>query len=53
MVGIVTTEGGRSLVTGDIAGGEIPGHNMFQRRYLTNPPLATVESPGNDVGAHR
>ncbi len=30
MVGIVTTKEGRSLVTGDIAGKEIPGHNMFQ-----------------------
>ena len=30
MVGIVTTKEGRSLPTGDIAGKEIPGHNMFQ-----------------------
>jgi uncharacterized membrane protein YqiK len=30
MVGIVTTKEGAPLHTGDIAGGEIPGHNMFQ-----------------------
>jgi hypothetical protein len=30
MVGIVTTKEGAPLVTGDIAGGEIRGHNMFQ-----------------------
>ena len=30
MVGIVTTKEGRPLATGDIAGTEIPGHNMFQ-----------------------
>jgi uncharacterized membrane protein YqiK len=30
MVGVVTTREGRALPTGDIAGGEIPGHNMFQ-----------------------
>ena len=30
MVGIVTTSDGKPLSTGDIAGGEIPGHNMFQ-----------------------
>jgi uncharacterized membrane protein YqiK len=30
MVGIVTTKEGAPLVTGDIAGGEISGHNMFQ-----------------------
>ena len=30
MVGIVTTKEGRSLPTGDIAGKEVPGHNMFQ-----------------------
>jgi uncharacterized membrane protein YqiK len=30
MVGIVTTKEGAPLVTGDIAGGEVPGHNMYQ-----------------------
>jgi uncharacterized membrane protein YqiK len=30
MVGVVTTREGRALPTGDIAGGEIVGHNMFQ-----------------------
>ncbi len=30
MVGIVTTKEGRPLATGDIAGTEVPGHNMFQ-----------------------
>lgn len=30
MVGIVTTSDGKPLSTGDIAGGEILGHNMFQ-----------------------
>mgnify|MGYP006269180031 CR=1 FL=1 len=30
MVGIVTTREGRALQTGDIAGGEVPGHNLFQ-----------------------
>jgi uncharacterized membrane protein YqiK len=30
MVGVVTTREGRALPTGEIAGGEIPGHNMFQ-----------------------
>ncbi len=30
MVGVVTTKEGRSLSTGDIAGKEISGHNMFQ-----------------------
>lgn len=30
MVGIVTTKEGRPLPTGDIAGKEIQGHNMFQ-----------------------
>ena len=29
-IGIVTTKEGRSLPTGEIAGGEVPGHNMFQ-----------------------
>lgn len=30
MVGIVTTKEGASLTTGDIAGSEVSGHNMFQ-----------------------
>jgi uncharacterized membrane protein YqiK len=30
MVGIVTTREGKALATGDIAGKEIEGHNMFQ-----------------------
>ena len=29
-IGIVTTKEGQPLPTGEIAGGEIPGHNMFQ-----------------------
>ena len=29
-IGIVTTKEGTSLPTGEIAGGEVPGHNMFQ-----------------------
>jgi len=29
-VGIITTQDGAPLATGDIAGKEIPGHNMFQ-----------------------
>jgi len=30
MVGVVTTREGKALATGDIAGREIPGHNMYQ-----------------------
>src|SRR5215469_5865916 len=30
MVGVVTTREGHALATGDIAGREIPGHNMYQ-----------------------
>ena len=30
MVGIVTTKEGGTLATGEIAGKEVPGHNMFQ-----------------------
>lgn len=30
MVGVVTTREGKALITGDIAGDEIQGHNMFQ-----------------------
>jgi uncharacterized membrane protein YqiK len=30
MVGVVTTKDGKPLATGDIAGGEVQGHNMFQ-----------------------
>jgi uncharacterized membrane protein YqiK len=30
MVGVVTTKDGKPLSTGDIAGGEFPGHNMYQ-----------------------
>jgi uncharacterized membrane protein YqiK len=30
MVGVVTTREGKALATGDIAGGEVPGHNMYQ-----------------------
>jgi uncharacterized membrane protein YqiK len=38
MVGVVTTKEGAPLVTGDIAGGEIQGHNMFQdgQRFVDN-----------------
>lgn len=37
-VGIVTTKEGQPLQTGDIAGKEIPGHNMFQdgQAFLDN-----------------
>jgi uncharacterized membrane protein YqiK len=37
-VGVVTTREGKSLLTGDIAGKEIPGHNMFQdaQAFLDN-----------------
>lgn len=40
MVGVVTTKEGRPLPTGEIAGPEVPGHNMFQN------PLAFVEKDG-------
>jgi uncharacterized membrane protein YqiK len=30
MVGVVTTREGKALATGDIAGREIPGHNLYQ-----------------------
>ncbi|MDE3200866.1 MAG: flotillin family protein [Acidobacteriota bacterium] len=30
MVGVVTTKDGRPLVTGEIAGKEVPGHNLYQ-----------------------
>jgi uncharacterized membrane protein YqiK len=30
MVGVVTTKDGKPLATGEIAGKEIPGHNMYQ-----------------------
>ena len=38
MVGIVTTKEGRALPTGDIAGKEIAGHNMYQdgQSFLNN-----------------
>jgi uncharacterized membrane protein YqiK len=38
MVGIVTTKEGAPLHTGEIAGGEIGGHNMFQdgQRFVDN-----------------
>jgi uncharacterized membrane protein YqiK len=34
MVGVVTTKEGAPLPTGEIAGGEVPGHNMFQDGQL-------------------
>jgi uncharacterized membrane protein YqiK len=34
MVGVVTTKDGSPLATGDIAGTEIPNHNMFQNAQL-------------------
>jgi uncharacterized membrane protein YqiK len=40
MVGIVTTKEGKPLNTGDIAGPEIAGHNMFQN------PMSFVENGG-------
>jgi uncharacterized membrane protein YqiK len=40
MVGIVTTKEGRPLDTGDIAGPEIAGHNMFQN------PMSFVQNGG-------
>jgi len=30
MVGVVTTKDGKPLATGEIAGKEVPGHNMYQ-----------------------
>jgi uncharacterized membrane protein YqiK len=38
MVGIVTTKDGRPLPSGEIAGGEVRGHNMFQdaQTFMTN-----------------
>ncbi|MBI4992431.1 MAG: hypothetical protein HZB99_04405 [Candidatus Harrisonbacteria bacterium] len=38
MVGVVTTKEGKSLKTGEIAGGEIQNHNMFQdgQAFLDN-----------------
>jgi len=37
-IGIVTTKEGKALPTGEIAGGEIPDHNMFQDpdRFIAN-----------------
>ncbi len=40
MVGIVTTKEGKPLPTGEIAGPEIAGHNMFQN------PMAFVQNGG-------
>jgi uncharacterized membrane protein YqiK len=38
MVGVVTTKDGMPLATGEIAGKEIPGHNMYQdaEAFITN-----------------
>ena len=38
MVGVVTTKDGKPLVTGEIAGKEIEGHNMYQdaEAFITN-----------------
>ena len=38
MVGVVTTKDGKPLSTGEIAGSEVPGHNMFQdaEAFITN-----------------
>jgi uncharacterized membrane protein YqiK len=38
MVGVVTTKDGKPLATGEIAGKEVPGHNMFQdaEAFITN-----------------
>ena len=38
MVGVVTTKDGKPLATGEIAGKEIPGHNMYQdaEAFITN-----------------
>ena len=37
MVGVVTTKDGKPLATGEIAGKEMPGHNMFQdaEKFIT------------------
>ncbi len=40
-IGIITTREGTPLKTGDIAGPEVPGHNMFQ------DPMAFVKNGGN------
>ena len=38
MVGVVTTKDGKPLSTGEIAGKEVPGHNMYQdaEAFITN-----------------
>jgi uncharacterized membrane protein YqiK len=38
MVGVVTTKDGKPLATGEIAGKEVEGHNMYQdaERFITN-----------------
>lgn len=38
MVGVVTTKDGKPLATGEIAGSEVPGHNMYQdaEAFITN-----------------
>jgi len=38
MVGVVTTKDGKPLATGEIAGKEVPGHNMYQdaEAFITN-----------------
>ena len=45
MVGIVTTKEGKSLPTGDIAGHEIAGHNLFQdgQAFLDNGGLKGLQ----------
>ena len=40
-VGIITTKEGQSLLTGDIAGPEVAGHNMYQN------PMAFVKNGGS------
>lgn len=45
MVGVVTTKEGRPLATGEIAGGEVAGHNMFQdgQTFLDNNGLKGLQ----------
>ena len=45
MVGVVTTREGKALTTGDIAGGEITGHSMFQdaQAFIDNGGLKGLQ----------
>ena len=45
MVGVVTTREGKALPTGDIAGREIPGHNMFPGCSDRSSTTAWLQGP--------